>query len=418
MQSKYVLTIILLISIIHPAMGLLEPGEVETAKYHQFVVTGVAPIDFYPSDIKTINITIQNVYNYSGYSVSTVIDPAKADPIKFTQQLQKYVGNEIGGNQNFTIQYEVYIKDTIPKGTYYIPLSVLWSTVKDGTVKRQEDLFIGIKVAENPDVIKIETVNITTTPEHIKLGDSFKLRIALRNIGNNKLNQIRAAIDVRFPFSSIGSSTEQYVALLEPGQSSEVEYSLLIDKSAPSRVYNFNFTLEYKDITNRLQSQAGSFGINVEEVSEVYIQDVTLDPTNLNPESEGLLMVQVANAGTNEVKNVRVTVFGGEKLLTQTQNFIGIIRPGAINSETTSFGVLVDPEIEIGEYGLNIQINYDDVNGEHRSRSNLYIVKISEESSIIPVSEETLNDMLYVFLFAAMSYGIFILVGFQINKKK
>jgi len=59
-------------------------------------------------------------------------------------------------------------------------------------------------------------------------------------------------------------------------------------------------------------------------------------------------MVQVANAGTNEIKNVRVTVFGGEKLLTQTQNFIGIIRPGVSNSETTSFGVSVNPDIEKG----------------------------------------------------------------------
>lgn len=400
-------------------MGAFEPGEVAPAQYHQFVITGASSVDFYPSDIKTINVTIQNIYNYSAYGVSTVIDPTKADPIKFTQQLQKYIGNEIGPKRNFTIQYEVYIKDTVPKGTYYIPLSILWSTVADGTVKRQEDLYIGIQVAENPDVIKIDTVNISTIPEDIKPGDTFKLKVTLKNIGNSKLNQIRAALNVQMPFSSVGSSTEQYISVLEPGQSAEALFNLQVDKSAISRLYNFNFTLEYKDYTNRLQSQQGSIGINIVESSEVYIQDVTLDPTTLNPESEGLLMVQVANAGTNEVKNVRVTVFGGEKILTQTQNFIGIIRPGPSNSETTSFGVSVDPEIEIGEYGLNIQINYDDVNGEHRSRSNLYIVKVNEKSSIIPVSEETLNDILYAFLFAAMSYGIFILVGFfQINKKK
>lgn len=399
-------------------MGVFESGEVEPTKYHQFVIIGVSPVEFYPSDIKTINITIQNIYGYSAFGVSTVIDKDKVDPIKITNELQKYAGGEIGPNKNFTIQYEVYIKDTVPKGTYYIPLTVLWSTVKDGTVKRQEDLFIGIKIAENPEVIKIDTVNVTTIPEHIKSGDSFKLKITLKNIGNNKLNQIRAALDLKMPFSSIGASTEQYVPLLEAGQNAEAIFNLQVDKSTISRLYNINFTLEYKDYTNRLQSQQGSIGINVEELSEVYIQDVTLDPTTLNPESEGLLMVQVANAGTNEVKNVRVTVFGGEKILTQTQNFIGIIRPGPSNSETTSFGVSVDPEIETGDYGLNIQINYDDVNGEHRSKSNLYIVKISEASSIIPVSEETLNGALYAILFTMMSYGIFLMVGFQIERKK
>lgn len=345
-------------------------------------------------------------------------DKNKADPIKFTHELKKYVADEIGPNQNFTVQYEVYIQDTVPRGTYYIPLTVFWSTVKDGTVKRQEDLYIGIKIIENPEVIKIGIVNITTIPENIKPGDTFGLKVTLRNIGNSKLNQIRALLDVRMPFSSVGSSTEQYISLLEPGQSEEVLFNLLVDKQTPSRLYNFNFTLEYRDYTNRLQSQHSSFGINVEEVSEAYIQDVILSPTTLNPGSEGIIMVKVANAGTNVIKNVRVTVFGGEKILTQTQNFIGIIRPGTSALETTSFGVRVDPEIEVGNYGLNININYDDVNGEHRSRSNLYIIKISEKNSIIPVSSEILDYMLYTFIFMAMSYGIFLMVGFQIKRKK
>lgn len=418
MRCRNICVGILIVLGIQLASGLSEPGEVELAQYHQFVITSVSPVEFYPSDIKTINITMQNIYNYSAFGVSTAIDKDKVDPIKITHELQKFVGNEIGGNQNFTIQYEIYIKDTVAKGTYYIPLTVLWSTVADGTVKRQEDLYVGIKVAENPEVIKIDTVNITTIPEHVKPGDTFKLKVALKNIGNSKLNQIRAVLGVQMPFSSVGASTEQYISVLGPDQSAEALFNLQIDKSAPSRLYNFNFTLEYKDYTNRLQSQQSSLGINVEEVSEVYIQDITLDPTTLNQGSDGLLMVNIANAGTTDVKDVRVTLFGGDKILTQSQNFIGIIHPGPKESSTTSFGVHVDPNIDTGDYGLNIQINYDNVNGEHYSKSSLYIVKISEKDSIISISDETLHDILYAFIFAAMSYGIFLIVGFQIEKKK
>jgi len=122
-----------------------------------------------------------------------------------------------------------------------------------GTVQQQEDLLIGIIVTENPEVIKIDTVNITTIPAHIKSGDEFKLIVLLKNIGNSKLNQIRANLDLKTPFSSIGSSTEQYISLLEPGMSAEVLYNIIIDKSATSRLYNFNFTLDYKDASNRQQ---------------------------------------------------------------------------------------------------------------------------------------------------------------------
>ncbi len=265
---------------------------------------------------------------------------------------------------------------------------------------------------ENPEVVKIETVNVTTIPERINPGDTFKLKIVLKNIGNNKLNQIRAAIDVYRPFSSIGSGTEQFIPLLEPGQSNEIMFNLKVDKSAVSRQYNLNFTLEYKDYTNRLQSQQNNFGINVEEISEVYIQDITLDPTTLKPGSEGLLMIQLANAGTNEIKNLRVTIFGGDKILTLPQNFIGVIRPGTSASETTSFGVSIDPDLDPGNYGLNIQVNYYDVNDKQYSRSNLYIVKIDEKKSIIPVS-----GIIYAFIFITMCYGIFLMVGFQIEKR-
>jgi hypothetical protein len=423
MKYLWVYISILLIISIQPASSVdlpsaSSPGQVETVKYHQFVIVNASPINFYPSDIRTINITIQNIYNYAAFGVSTVIDESKADPLKFTDHLQKYVGNEIRPKNSFSVQYDVYIKDNVLKGIYYIPLSVLWSVQDGGTVQRQEDLLIGIIVAENPEVIKIDTVNITTIPENIKSGDEFKLKVLLKNIGNSRLNQIRAGLDIKAPFSSVGSSTEQYISVMEPGQTAEVIYNILLDKSAPSRVYNFNFTLEYKDMNNRQQSQSGSFGINVEEISEVYIQDITLDPTTLNPESEGLLMVQVANAGTNDVKNVRVTIFGGEKILTQTQNFIGIIQPGSKSSETTSFGINVDPEIDTGEYGLNIKINYDDVNGIHNFKSSLFFVKISDASSIIPVSDETLNDIIYAFMFTIMSYGIFLIVCFHMDKEK
>lgn len=418
MRFIRILIITLLILGIHPVMGLFEIGTVEPVKYHQFVITGVTPIDFYPSEIKTINITLQNIYNYSGYGVSTMIDPEKADPIKFTGELQKYVGNEIGAKKNFTIQYEVYIKDNIPKGTYYLPLNVLWSVMEDGTAQRQEPLFIGIVVAENPEVIKIDTVNITTIPEHVKSGDRFKLKIVLRNVGNSRLNQIRVGLDVKIPFSSVGSSTEKFINEMQPYQTEEVLFDLATDKQTPSRLYNFNLTLDYKGNSNRLQSQSGSFGIDVEDFSELYIQDVNLNPTTLTPKGEGLLMVQVANAGSNEVKNVRVSVFGGDKILTQSQNFIGVIKPGPKESETTSFGVFIDKDIDIGEHGLNIQINYDDVNGNHHTKSKLFIVKVSDIGSIISIDDSKINDLMYVFIFTAFSYGIFLIVGFQIDRKK
>jgi uncharacterized membrane protein len=402
-----------LVSIPHPASGNLPVTPV--ADYRQFEITAVSPTEVYPSDVKKISITFKNTDDErAAYAVSTIINP-DVTPIQVVGEQGRFGGNLIMPHDSFTVEYTVNVKDNTPKGIYYLNMTAVWSADRAKTQIHQENFYIGIKVVENPEMIKINTVSITTIPEHIHPGDQFEVAILLKNIGNTKLTQIRAFLDAERPFSAIGSSTEQYVPLLEPDQTSETSFRLQVDKQAISHLYNFNFTLEYRDSANRQQSQQGSFGVDVEEVSEIYIQDVRLDPTTLNPGTEGLLMIQIANAGTNSVKNVRITIFGGEKVLTQNQNYIGIIPPGPSASETTSFGVLVSPDAPPADYGLYIQLNYDDVAGNHFSQSNLYILKVSQPGSMIPVPRQYMVYVLYSLVFLVVGYAIFLGTGYRLE---
>ncbi|VVB84501.1 Uncharacterised protein [uncultured archaeon] len=399
----------------------INQGTVEAVGYSQFTITNASPIEFYPSDIKTIEITFQNIYNYSAYGVSAVVDPDKADPLKITSNLQKYVGDEVGAKQNVTIQYEIYIKDSIPKGTYYLPITILWSTVPDGTIKRQQDQFVGIRVTENPDIIRIDTTNITTTPEHINPGDSFKVFVSLTNLGKNKLTTIRATIPAELPFISDSSSSDRFIELLEPNQSEVIQFDLRADKMATSRVYNFNLSLEYKDSFNRIVDQESSFGILVEEVPEIYVHDIIIDPPTLQPGADGLLSLQMTNAGTNEIKNVKIAIKGGDGILTQTENFIGQI--GAKKSQSLSFGVHVDSnlktghEVKIGVYGLNMQITYDDANKNKNQYSYLFPINIVSVSSL-PISADTIFTLLYIFMFVIFSSIILFIKAKKIEKMK
>ena len=318
----------------------------------------------------------------------------------------------------FSVQYTISIKETSPKGVYYIPITCLWSTNKAEDLKYQEDLNFGINILDNPETVKIDTTKITTVPTQIYPGDVFKVNISLKNSGSYNISQIRAILTAEKPFSSIGTSTEQYIPLITSGQTEVVTFNLQIDKQAQSRLYNFNLALQYVDNFNRIQNRQSSFGINVEELSGVYIQDTRLDPTALYPGTEGLLQVQIANAGTNDVENVRIPISGGGKILTQRQNFIGILSPGASTAETSSYGVLVNPETEPGNYGMNIQINYDDMAGKHFSQSNLYIVKINEPSSLIPIPGSLLQEAGYALIFIVICYGIFLYVGSRIEKEQ
>lgn len=403
----------------HPASGSLpvDPATL-VGEYRKFEITGVSPIEMYPSGVEKLSITFKNIDNeQAAYAVSIMVIP-DPDFIQVVGELEKFGGTLVMPHDSFTVQYTVNVRDNTPKGIYYLNMTVTWSEDRARTITRRQNLHIGLKVVENPEMIKINTVNITTIPEQINPGDQFRVVVLLQNIGNSKLTQIRAFLDAERPFSAIGSSTEQYISLLEPGQTAEAEFNLKVDKQAVSHLYNFNFTLEYRDSANRLQSQRGSFGVDVEEESEIYIQDVRLDPTTLNPGTEGLLMLQIANAGTNSVKNVRITIFGGEKILTHNQNYIGIIPPGRSASETTSFGVRVSPDAPPADYGLDIQLNYDDVAGNHFSQSNLFILKVSQPGSLIPLPRQYLTYIVYSLVFLVIGYAIFLGTGYRLERER
>lgn len=413
----FLLLVMLLITQPVCAVSLESINATPLAAKGQFVITDVSPSEGNPGDTQTVTITIKNInQEKSAYAVSTLINPDKVNNIQIEGGTAKFGSDQVMPRDSFSIQYTIAIKESATKGIYYVPVTCIWSIDKAGTMKYQEDLNFGVNVVDNPELLKIDTTTITTDPAIIYPGDVFSLNIKLSNNGNNKISQIRAILDTEKPFSSMGSTAEQYLSSLNPGDNEVVSYNLMVGKQAQSRLYTFNISLQYIDNFNRLQNQQSGFGINVDESSGLNIQDVRLDPTSLYPGTEGLLQVQVANAGTNNVKNVRIPISGGEKILTQSQNFIGILSPGASTAETSSYGILVNREIEPGDYGMNIQINYDDLTDRHFSKSNLYIVKVNEPSSLIPVPPNLWQQIGFTLIFLVVFYGIFLAVGSRIDK--
>jgi len=414
---------VMMLIIIQPVCADTLPidNETPTAVMGQFAISDVSPAQGNPGDTKVITITIENIDSErSAHDISTLINPDNVDYVQIEGGMAKYGSDQVLPGESFRIQYTISIKEDAPKGIYYIPITLIWSTSGSGRnrVKNQQDLTFGINVIDNPEMMRIGITNITTVPTLIYPGDAFTINVAMKNTGKNNISQIRAILTTEKAFQSVGSSSEQYIPLLEPGYEGVASYNLQVDKQATSHLYNFKMSLQYVDNFNRLQNQQVSFGINVEELSGVYIQDVRVDPTSLYPGTEGLLQVQIANAGTNNVENVRLPISGGEKLLTQSQNFIGILGPGASTAETSSYGLLINKGTEPGNYGLNIQINYDDLTGRHFSKPNLYIVKVNQPTSLIPIPSSLIQQVGYALVFLVIFYGIFLSVGSRIDEEQ
>lgn len=385
----------------------------EQRAIHQFAISGVSPYEFYPGDLKTINITVKNIRKNTVFDVSTNITTPGS--VKVKKELMKQRPGALYPDGTCTFQYELYIGEDSPKGVYYLPVTVMWYVVEGGAVLIQEDLKFGIEVVESPEDVKIDIVDIIS-PAHIKAGDNFTIKIGLKNVGEVKAGSIRADLPLYLPFASIGSDTEIFIPPLNPAETANMEYELQVDKQAVSKLYNFNFTLQYRDQNNRLISKNSGFGINLEEAPPLYIQDIIIEPTVLGPGTGGLFMIQLVNAGTNPVENIKVMVYGGDEILSQTHNFIGQIDPSA--SETTSFGVYVDPEAKTGKYGLDIRVTYETIGGGTHTLSNMYLITVTPPSSLISIPDDAVFIVEVTAGLLLLSYIIFCIIGSRIARSK
>lgn len=379
---------------------------------HQFIITNVSQYEFYPGEINPINITIKNIRGNSVFEITSNI--TTFGPIKIKKELSKHRPGELYSNQECIFQYELFIEENAQKGVYYLPVTVYWSAVDDGVVQIQEDLTLGIEIVENPDDVIVDITDVIF-PTEIKAGDNFPIEIELKNIGKKQIGSIKANFPLFHPFSSIGPDTEMFIPLLEPNETVKIRFDLQVDEQAVSKLYYFNFTLNYRDQINRLISKTNVIGINVEEESSVYIQDIILEPTLLMPETEGLLMIQLINAGTNPIENLKIIIYGGDELLAQTQNFVGQIGPG--ESKTTSFGIYVDPEVMTGKYGLNIYITYNTA-GKDKAFSYIYFTNVIPSSSLIEIPEEVISIAIAFSAISVLTYIIFWMIGSRIAKFK
>ncbi len=394
-----------------------DPGQVYSAQFSQFMITNVEPVEFFPGDARSLNITIKNIRQNSAFDVTFSMNPQNADILKTTGGLTRSFEGEFYPNQTYTIQYNIYVRNDVISGVYYIPINIKWYSVESGRVYRQDDInlsTIGIRIIDNPEAPKLDVFEIHT-PDRILPGDTFPLTLKIMNRGEKATSSLILALSLSPPLSSIGSDTEEYLSSLDPNSTADINFNISIDKNAVSKLYPINYSLQYYDDKNRLKTSNNYFGINISEVSKVYVQDISLQPPAIEPGDDGILLLQIANAGTSPIKNVRIVISGARDLLAQTNNYIGEIAPGGVGSST--FGVFIDPTLKKGTYGMTIQVSYDDTYGHRQSLLYVYPIKVVL-IPIIPISMDTLLEIFYILIFILASYVIFLIRGSRLVKSQ
>ncbi len=328
-----------------------------------------------PNEVFEIFVAVKNVGTGKARNVEMTLNPDVG--LLAPVDIDAFLGSIGPGEQ---VEATFRCKATkIPPWTYTILSTITYEDNASVVIFRPISIDIYKK-----EPSEIDITEVTTVPEKVKPGDDFILSVHLKTVGDSVANSVKASLFTKPPIVPIKSDSEIFVGSLGPDHDTYVvNFSLHVDRKAESRQYEFNTMLEYDDENQITHQKNSPFGIVVRGEPNVYIQEITLDPSKLNPKTEGLLIIRFVNVGTERAEDVKVRILGGEKILTQNYNFIGEVRRD--ETQTASFGVYVDPaKAKEGKYGLNIDVSYKDKFGNSYTNSMIYETSIYSKPFPIP----------------------------------
>ena len=405
-------TVFLFVIIVVVFLSLPNSNAVE-GESNKFIITDISPENLHPADSSTVSITIKNIGSHSAYHVATEILVDDKSPVKVLGRAKKSIEtsalNSLGCDREVTVQYNFYIEKDAEASTYHIPLKVRWNDKpeeKESTAF-DETLYFGIRVSGQAKEGKIDIFNVTTVPAEIAPGTKASLEIKLKNIGCLTISMLDVRLIAEYPFTPVDSDLEEYITELKPGETTTAYFNIAVDSEASSSCYKIPLILEYEDEFGSHQKNT-SIGIPVKGDPRVRIQEIILEPGKLTTGTEGLFMIRVINTGTESAEDVKLRISGADDILTEEHQFIGEIAPG--ESETTTFGVSVAKEAEIGKHGLKISISYEDKFGMSYSNSKIYEISIFSSESFIPMGY--IYALIAIILLSAIGY-VFITVRFK-----
>ena len=220
-------------------------------------------------------------------------------------------------NEMITVKFKLKVDENAVEGD--IPLKLEYS-------------FNNISVTQEFDV-RIQTVDanlgivsISSSPEEILPGEMTKLSVRFRNFADSTMRDISLKLDFGYshlldestaitptesinafnslPFVPVGSSSEQKLSVLEPGEEYTFTYNIMTYTDAESKVYKVPVQITYHDEVGTNYTKQDIVGLVVGGEPEIY--GIVDDSTLARGGRSGNVVIRFFNRGVTDARFVNV----------------------------------------------------------------------------------------------------------------
>ncbi|MGC9089039.1 MAG: COG1361 S-layer family protein [Caldisericia bacterium] len=226
--------------------------------------------------------------------------------------------NSLKSEESYSYDFYFYVDKDAPGKLYTITFKIEYDDIKNNSYSKTKNIGVLI-VTDSPNLI-LSTYN--TDKEKILPGDSFNLKLFFENIGGFDAKDVSVKIEnvensnTLSPFSIISGSTTLFINEIKVNEKKDFSFSIKVnDDCEDNKVYNINFSINYKDITSKNYSKNEKVGIYISQKEKsdepnLIIKNVSFEPKVLIPDSSFKLNFLISNNGGKIAKNSKIEFSG------------------------------------------------------------------------------------------------------------
>jgi hypothetical protein len=244
------------------------------------------------------------------------------------------------------------------------------------------DVFVEFTLQRQAPAPDLELSTVEYSPANLIPGNAFSAKISVSNIGSLSSNSsLFSFLTLPTQISMLESGSTFNLGSLGPGENKTLTIRMAVDLSAHTGSYLLPYQMTSITETGYSYAFKGAFGLLVGGVPDVRVHDVIVDPSSLVRGADGILTLELINAGTEVAEKLTVRMYSAG-ILTSTISYVGKMDRDVFVDLT--FGIHVDKYEKIGPHMLNLTVTYMDPNGNSFVESKQYAIEVLAPASLLP----------------------------------
>lgn len=336
--------------------------------------TETNPTEVGPGSEVEFSFRIMNMGGKASQVLFRVVPDAVAAPVRGSESV---LIETVPEGAEVVVTMPMVVRAHVQPGYYESALHVEFSGIggQTGTLEIRYGLEIAVDVSNRPQLAILEYL---ASPDFISQGDLVELRILVSNFGGIPARQ--AVINLGGnpenlrPFSPIGSGNVRYLANIEPGETVEVSFTLIVDGKAEARAYNLPVDLAYlgDNDSEYLESQVISLLVQNRPFFQTgFYREVSFGTVG----QQIRLPIEVANLSTARFNVLSIMVSSQQIDFTTNEAFVGKLESGGVFSMDAA-GV----PLEAGQAEIAITVTYLDDFNQPQTITKILTLEIRERN--------------------------------------